>query len=55
MMYGLLLINLNNLHYMFSVPCLPAPNITCKDHSGNENNFTGKEVGFYKPIACRNV
>ncbi|XP_075792248.1 TM2 domain-containing protein 1 isoform X3 [Pelodiscus sinensis] len=37
------------------VPCLPAPNITCKDYSGNENNFTGKEVGFYKPIACRNV
>ncbi|CAM4594018.1 unnamed protein product [Caretta caretta] len=37
------------------VPCHPAPNITCKDHSGNENNFTGKEVGFYKPIACRNV
>nr|XP_023960625.1 TM2 domain-containing protein 1 isoform X2 [Chrysemys picta bellii] len=37
------------------VPCRPAPNITCKDHSGNENNFTGKEVGFYKPIACRNV
>uniref|UniRef100_A0A8C4YQU9 TM2 domain containing 1 n=1 Tax=Gopherus evgoodei TaxID=1825980 RepID=A0A8C4YQU9_9SAUR len=31
------------------------PNITCKDHSGNENNLTGKEVGFYKPIACRNV
>uniref|UniRef100_A0A8D0LAI0 TM2 domain containing 1 n=1 Tax=Sphenodon punctatus TaxID=8508 RepID=A0A8D0LAI0_SPHPU len=37
------------------VPCLPAPNITCKDFSGNETHFTGKEVGFYKPIVCRNV
>ncbi|NXV20943.1 TM2D1 protein, partial [Uria aalge] len=38
-----------------SVQCLPAPNITCKDHLGIEKVFTGHEVGFYKPIACRNV
>ncbi|XP_064003095.1 TM2 domain-containing protein 1 isoform X1 [Pogoniulus pusillus] len=37
------------------VQCLPAPNITCKDHLGIERVFTGHEVGFYKPIACRNV
>ncbi|XP_074731982.1 TM2 domain-containing protein 1 isoform X1 [Strix uralensis] len=37
------------------VQCLPAPNITCKDHLGIEKVFTGHEVGFYKPIACRNV
>ncbi|NXC12060.1 TM2D1 protein, partial [Corythaeola cristata] len=37
------------------VQCLPAPNITCKDHLGVEKVFTGHEVGFYKPIACRNV
>ncbi|XP_023574068.1 TM2 domain-containing protein 1 [Octodon degus] len=37
------------------IPCLPAPNIMCKDSSGNETHFTGKEVGFYKPIPCRNV
>ncbi|XP_029473753.1 TM2 domain-containing protein 1 isoform X1 [Rhinatrema bivittatum] len=36
-------------------PCFPAPNITCKDYSGNETYFTGKEVGFYKPMICRNV
>ncbi|XP_077679617.1 TM2 domain-containing protein 1 isoform X3 [Eretmochelys imbricata] len=46
---------LNCTNHTAYVPCHPAPNITCKDHSGNENNFTGKEVGFYKPIACRNV
>ncbi|GAB1288654.1 TM2 domain-containing protein 1 [Apodemus speciosus] len=32
-----------------------APKITCKDLSGNETHFTGKEVGFLKPISCRNV
>ncbi|XP_045691224.1 TM2 domain-containing protein 1 isoform X2 [Phyllostomus hastatus] len=36
-------------------PCFPAPNITCKDFSGNETHFTGNEVGFLKPIYCRNV
>lgn len=46
-----------NCKYFFlsSVQCLPAPNITCKDHLGVEKVFTGHEVGFYKPIACRNV
>ncbi|KAJ6662597.1 hypothetical protein lerEdw1_011734 [Lerista edwardsae] len=37
------------------VACLPAPNITCKDFNGNETQFTGREIGFYKPIQCRNV
>jgi len=37
------------------VPCFPAPNITCKDFGGNETHFTGNEVGFLKPISCRNV
>uniref|UniRef100_A0A8P0NK54 TM2 domain containing 1 n=1 Tax=Canis lupus familiaris TaxID=9615 RepID=A0A8P0NK54_CANLF len=37
------------------VPCFPAPNVTCKDFSGNETHFTGNEVGFLKPISCRNV
>ena len=37
------------------VSCFPAPNITCKDFSGNETHFTGNEVGFLKPISCRNV
>lgn len=37
------------------VPCFPAPNITCKDFGGNETHFTGREVGFFKPISCRNV
>ncbi|XP_015270708.1 PREDICTED: TM2 domain-containing protein 1 [Gekko japonicus] len=37
------------------VACHPAPNITCKDFSGNETQFTGKRVGFYRPIECRNV
>ncbi|OBS76818.1 hypothetical protein A6R68_16730, partial [Neotoma lepida] len=35
--------------------CFPAPNIICKDYSGNETHFTGSEVGFLKPIPCRNV
>uniref|UniRef100_A0A8C9HN71 TM2 domain containing 1 n=1 Tax=Piliocolobus tephrosceles TaxID=591936 RepID=A0A8C9HN71_9PRIM len=38
-----------------AVSCFPAPNITCKDSSGNETHFTGNEVGFFKPISCRNV
>lgn len=42
-------------NFLSSVQCLPAPNITCKDHLGVEKVFTGHEVGFYKPIACRNV
>ncbi|XP_078263404.1 TM2 domain-containing protein 1 [Rhinoraja longicauda] len=37
------------------VPCMPAPNITCKNDSGIVNTFRGKEVGFYKPFPCRNV
>ncbi|XP_043941469.1 TM2 domain-containing protein 1 [Protopterus annectens] len=37
------------------VSCLPAPNITCKDQNGTVSRFTGKEVGFYKNISCRNV
>ncbi|KAL8178559.1 UNVERIFIED_CONTAM: TM2 domain-containing protein 1 [Gekko kuhli] len=37
------------------VACHPAPNITCKDYSGNETQFTGKGTGFYRPIECRNV
>ncbi|XP_059503904.1 TM2 domain-containing protein 1 isoform X2 [Stegostoma tigrinum] len=36
-------------------PCMPAPNITCRNYSGLVNTFTGKEVGFYKPFPCRNV
>uniref|UniRef100_A0AC11D9I7 TM2 domain containing 1 n=1 Tax=Ovis aries TaxID=9940 RepID=A0AC11D9I7_SHEEP len=35
--------------------CFPAPNIICKDFGGNETHFTGSEVGFLKPISCRNV
>ncbi|XP_059739944.1 TM2 domain-containing protein 1 isoform X2 [Bos taurus] len=38
-----------------AVQCFPAPNITCKDFGGNETHFTGNEVGFLKPISCRNV
>uniref|UniRef100_A0A8C2V4C2 TM2 domain containing 1 n=1 Tax=Chinchilla lanigera TaxID=34839 RepID=A0A8C2V4C2_CHILA len=45
----------NCTNYTAHVPCLPAPNIMCKDSSGNETHFTGKEVGFYKPVPCRNV
>ncbi|XP_051866645.1 TM2 domain-containing protein 1 [Pristis pectinata] len=37
------------------VPCMPAPNITCRNYSGIVNTFSGKEVGFYKPFSCRNV
>uniref|UniRef100_A0A8C6EI79 TM2 domain containing 1 n=1 Tax=Microcebus murinus TaxID=30608 RepID=A0A8C6EI79_MICMU len=37
------------------VPCFPAPNITCKDFSGNETHFTGTEIGFLNPISGRNV
>ncbi|XP_069794656.1 TM2 domain-containing protein 1 [Narcine bancroftii] len=37
------------------VPCMPAPNITCRNYSGMMNTFSGKEVGFFKPFSCRNV
>ncbi|KAM6342794.1 TM2 domain-containing protein 1 isoform 1-T3 [Alca torda] len=46
---------MNCTNHTAYVQCLPAPNITCKDHLGIEKVFTGHEVGFYKPIACRNV
>uniref|UniRef100_A0A8C8B2B7 TM2 domain containing 1 n=1 Tax=Otus sunia TaxID=257818 RepID=A0A8C8B2B7_9STRI len=46
---------MNCTNHTAYVQCLPAPNITCKDHLGIEKFFTGHEVGFYKPIACRNV
>nr|KAF6445386.1 TM2 domain containing 1 [Molossus molossus] len=45
----------NCTNYTAHVPCFPAPNITCKDFSGNETHFTGNEVGFLKPVSCRNV
>ncbi|KAM5160390.1 TM2 domain-containing protein 1 isoform 3-T3 [Callospermophilus lateralis] len=45
----------NCTNYTAHVSCFPAPNITCKDFSGNETHFTGNEVGFHKPISCRNV
>ncbi|XP_062920371.1 TM2 domain-containing protein 1 [Mobula hypostoma] len=37
------------------VPCMPAPNITCRNYSGIVSTFSGKEIGFYKPFPCRNV
>ncbi|XP_033007834.1 TM2 domain-containing protein 1 [Lacerta agilis] len=46
---------LNCTNHTAYVACLPAPNITCKNLFGNETQFTGKEIGFYKPIECRNV
>ncbi|KAM6079551.1 TM2 domain-containing protein 1 isoform 2-T5 [Theristicus caerulescens] len=46
---------MNCTNHTAYVQCLPAPNITCKDHLGIEKVFTGHEVGFYKPIPCRNV
>ncbi|MBV97069.1 TM2 domain-containing protein 1, partial [Eschrichtius robustus] len=45
----------NCTNYTAHVPCFPAPNITCKDFGGNETHFTGNEIGFLKPISCRNV
>uniref|UniRef100_H0WLK4 TM2 domain containing 1 n=1 Tax=Otolemur garnettii TaxID=30611 RepID=H0WLK4_OTOGA len=45
----------NCTNYTAHVQCFPAPNITCKDFSGNETHFTGNEVGFFKPVSCRNV
>uniref|UniRef100_A0A2K5NIJ4 TM2 domain containing 1 n=1 Tax=Cercocebus atys TaxID=9531 RepID=A0A2K5NIJ4_CERAT len=45
----------NCTNYTAHVSCFPAPNITCKDSSGNETHFTGNEVGFFKPISCRNI
>ncbi|XP_058887948.1 TM2 domain-containing protein 1 isoform X1 [Acipenser ruthenus] len=38
-----------------NVPCFPAPNISCRDYKGTEINFNGSQIGFYKPIPCRNV
>uniref|UniRef100_A0A8D2QEB4 TM2 domain containing 1 n=2 Tax=Passeriformes TaxID=9126 RepID=A0A8D2QEB4_ZONAL len=46
---------MNCTNHTAYVQCLPAPNITCRDHLGIEKVFTGQEVGFYKPIECRNV
>ncbi|XP_071421413.1 TM2 domain-containing protein 1 [Pithys albifrons albifrons] len=46
---------MNCTNHTAYVQCLPAPNITCKDHLGIEKVFTGHEVGFYKPVECRNV
>ncbi|KAG2463664.1 TM2D1 protein, partial [Polypterus senegalus] len=37
------------------VPCLPAPNITCRNFEGKELTFSGREVGFYKAVPCRHV
>uniref|UniRef100_A0A8C2N4W3 TM2 domain containing 1 n=1 Tax=Capra hircus TaxID=9925 RepID=A0A8C2N4W3_CAPHI len=45
----------NCTNYTAYVQCFPAPNIICKDFGGNETHFTGSEVGFFKPISCRNV
>nr|XP_030726210.1 TM2 domain-containing protein 1 isoform X4 [Globicephala melas] len=45
----------NCTNYTAHVPCFPAPNITCKDSGGDETHFTGNEIGFLKPISCRNV
>ncbi|XP_040088645.1 TM2 domain-containing protein 1 isoform X1 [Oryx dammah] len=45
----------NCTNYTAYVQCFPAPNIICKDFGGNETHFTGTEVGFLKPISCRNV
>ncbi|XP_072505793.1 TM2 domain-containing protein 1 isoform X2 [Notamacropus eugenii] len=45
----------NCTNYTAHASCYPAPNITCKDFSGNETHFTGNEVGFFKTIPCRNV
>uniref|UniRef100_A0A8C6WBD1 TM2 domain containing 1 n=1 Tax=Nannospalax galili TaxID=1026970 RepID=A0A8C6WBD1_NANGA len=44
----------NCTNFTAHVKCFPAPNISCKDFSGNETHFTGREVGFFKPISCRN-
>ncbi|XP_042191671.1 TM2 domain-containing protein 1 [Callorhinchus milii] len=45
----------NCTNYTAYVACTPAPNITCKNYNGVVSTFSGKEVGFYKPISCRNV
>ncbi|XP_031824866.1 TM2 domain-containing protein 1 isoform X2 [Sarcophilus harrisii] len=45
----------NCTNYTAHVSCYPAPNVTCKDFSGNETHFTGSEVGFFKTTSCRNV
>lgn len=40
---------------VFTVECLPAPNISCRLSNGTEFRFSGEEVGFNKTIPCRNV
>uniref|UniRef100_A0A2K5Q9K6 TM2 domain-containing protein n=1 Tax=Cebus imitator TaxID=2715852 RepID=A0A2K5Q9K6_CEBIM len=47
--------SVNCTNHTAHVSCFPAPNITCKYSSGNETHFTGNEVGFFKPMPCRNV
>nr|XP_012296489.1 TM2 domain-containing protein 1-like [Aotus nancymaae] len=47
--------SVNCTNHTAHVSCFPAPNITCKYSSGNETHFTGNEVGFFKPMSCRNV
>ncbi|KAM4720828.1 TM2 domain-containing protein 1 [Rhinophrynus dorsalis] len=42
-------------NYTAYAPCFPAPNISCKDYGGNVTTFSGKEIGFYRPVPCRNV
>ncbi|XP_015211669.2 TM2 domain-containing protein 1 [Lepisosteus oculatus] len=37
------------------VECFPARGIICRCPNMTVMNFTGAEVGFYKPIPCRNV
>ncbi|MBN3307285.1 TM2D1 protein, partial [Amia calva] len=37
------------------VDCKPAPSIYCRFSNGTEFKFSGEEVGFQKPIPCRNV
>ncbi|XP_075037887.1 TM2 domain-containing protein 1 [Mixophyes fleayi] len=42
-------------NYTAFAPCQPAPNIFCKNYEGIVKNFTGEEIGFYRPFPCRNV
>ncbi|XP_068599901.1 TM2 domain-containing protein 1 [Brachionichthys hirsutus] len=45
----------NCSHMTAWVDCLPAPNISCRLANGTEFRFSGNEVGFRKPVPCRNV
>uniref|UniRef100_A0A8C4X938 TM2 domain containing 1 n=1 Tax=Erpetoichthys calabaricus TaxID=27687 RepID=A0A8C4X938_ERPCA len=45
----------NCTNFTAYVPCLPAPNITCRNFEGRELTFSGREVGFYKAVPCRHV